>query len=163
MIFSTERLLVRKLRATDFPPFHEMQSNPNVMQHIIGRAHTEAENETQLKGVIDAYAKPNNNFWVWAILRKEDSAMVGTCAIIKTEGEDEIGYRFLEKYWGNGYGLEITTGLINHALDTMKVPSLMAVVDKRNIASVKILERSKLKFIKEFVNEEGITDRLYRF
>lgn len=164
MIFETERLLVRELEEEDFDSFHEMQHNPNVLKYVIGRGFTEAENRKQLRGCIEKYDNPDNDFWVWAVVRKSDNAFVGTCAVIGDEEENsnEIGYRFLEKYWGKGFGTEICDGLIEHCLSNMKIHSLFATVDIRNVGSVKILDKSRLPFIKEYLNEDGVLDRFYK-
>lgn len=165
MIFETKRLVVRKLTKDDFLPFHEMQNNPKVLKFVIGRGYTEEENRKQLVGCIDKYSIPDNDFWVWAIIRKSDNEFIGTCAVIGDEDEksNEIGYRFLEKYWGNGYGNEICNELLDYCIDILKMKSVFATVDVRNIGSVKILDKSRLKFVKEFLNEERVLDRYYKF
>ncbi|HFA48211.1 MAG TPA: N-acetyltransferase [Bacteroidetes bacterium] len=161
MIFQTTRLKIRNLEYSDFPAFHEMQSNPKVMRYTTGRPLSEKENRESLGKCISSYAKPGNRFWVWAIEKKLDGAFVGTCAIVY---DNEIGYRFLEKYWGKGYGKEISDGLIKYALEEMKAKKIIAYVDVENIASVKILDRSALKFEKEYFNEkEKCTERFYKF
>jgi len=68
----------------------------------------------------------------------------------------------LERYWGHGYGQEIANGLIRFALGQLGVDRLIAYVYTDNVGSVKILERSPMRFVKEFFNEEaGLLDRLY--
>lgn len=71
--------------------------------------------------------------------------------------------RFLEKYWGKGYGQEVCNGLIDFALNEWKLTSLWAEANKDNIASVKILERSRLQFEREYFHEkEKSWVRVYR-
>jgi ribosomal-protein-alanine N-acetyltransferase len=162
-IFLTPRLYVRNLELTDLSTFHEMQGNLKVMQYTTGRAQTFEENKAELKRVIDCYTRSENDFWVWAVLEKGSGKFVGTCALIKNgKGENEIGYRFLESSWGNGYGKEITVGLIDYGLDQPDIEELVAYVDKENVASVKILDAT-FKLVKEYWNEEeGCVDRYYR-
>ena len=161
MIFETPRMIVRKLELTDFQPFHEMQGNPNVMRHTTGRPNTEEEDRESLKKCIDHYTKTNNDFWVWAIERKTDGLFIGTAAIV--EGI-EIGYRFLEKYWGKGYGQEIADALIYHAIQKMGAKKVIAYAEPENAGSVKILERSKLNFMKEYVHpDDGKPVRYYEY
>ncbi|MEO1262351.1 MAG: GNAT family N-acetyltransferase [Bacteroidota bacterium] len=161
MIFETPRLIVRNLESADFSPFYQMQGNPNVMRYTTGRPDTEKEARNSLKKCMDHYALPDNDFWVWAIERKTDGAFVGTAAIVE---ENEIGYRFLEKYWGNGYGQEIADGLIAHAIHKMSAKKVIAYVEPENIGSVKILERSKLNFIKEYIHpDDGELVRYYEY
>lgn len=162
-IFQTTRLLIRPLRPTDIAPFHEMQGNLNVMRYTTGRAQTEEEDLASLQDCIRKYDEPNNNFRVWAIERKTDQAFVGTVAlIVNEEGEDEIGFRLLEKYWGNGYGQEAADALCKYAFEAKNIQTLVAYVFVDNVGSVKILERAGFKLIKEWFNEAyKAMDRLY--
>ncbi|MEO1529484.1 MAG: GNAT family N-acetyltransferase [Planctomycetota bacterium] len=162
MIFETARLAVRDLRDSDFEAFHEMQSDDEVMRYTTGHGFDEAENRRQLIDCIERYSVTDNDFWVWAIVRTEDDAFVGTCAIVPSDEGPEIGYRFLRKYFGNGYGQEICDGLVRYGIDERGLPRLVAFVDVRNVPSVKILDRSRLAFVAEVTNEEGLADRFYR-
>ena len=163
MIFETQRLIVRKLTSMDFPGFHEMQSDDEVMRYTTGHGFDEAENLRQLNSCINAYSKTNNEFWVWAIARKSDQHFIGTCAIVPSENGPEIGYRFCRRFFGNGFGQEICNALIEHGKHGLQLKEIIACVDVRNVASVKILDRSSLPFVKELANETGGTDRFYRW
>ena len=161
MLFETKRLKVRQLKHADFPAFFEMQGNPNIHKYTGSPVDDEASARASLKKCIAAYSQPKNNFWVWCIENKSNGDMVGTCAIVGEE--NEIGFRFLEKYWGNGYASEICDPLIEYGLNKMNLPFIFAQADVLNVASLKVLDRSKLKFVKEnFNKEENCADRIYR-
>lgn len=164
MFFETERLYVRKFSLTDILAFDEMHGNFNVMKYTTGRTATKEENLKELKRLINTYKNLSNDYWVMAVIRKSDNQFVGTCAIIKNEdGEHEIGYRVLEKYWGNGFGKEIAASLIEYSLVSMDLDLITAYVYKENKASVRILDNSQMKLVSEFKNEEvGYLERYYR-
>lgn len=162
-VFETARLFVRNLREADFEAFHEMQSDNEVMQYTTGRGFDEVENHRQLQMCIACYAKVDNDFRVWAVIRKVDQKFVGTCAIVPNKNRPEIGYRFLKKFFGAGYGQEICNGLIEYGVHGLRLPEIIAYTDVRNVASTKILDRSRLSFLEEIKTEEGTTDRLYRW
>ena len=154
MIFETNRFYVRKLRIADFDAFHEMQSNINVMQYVRGSAMTFEENKEELPKLIDLYSKPKNDFWIYAIERKEDTTFVGTVALVKDNNEnDEIGYRFLEKFWGSGYGFEIAEGLVNYCKVIGK-SKIIACAAIKNVASTRIIERLGFEFVSDFVSDD---------
>jgi len=161
-VFATPRLLVRNLNLDDLDAFHEMQGNLNVMKYTTGRSMTFDENKSGLQKVIAHYSQPGNDFWVWAVVTQAGQ-FVGTCALIQNDkGEREIGYRFLERYWGHGYGKEITIGLIEYGLNHLDIEELVAYVDKKNIPSVKILDAT-FRLEKEYYNEEEkCVDRFYK-
>jgi RimJ/RimL family protein N-acetyltransferase len=51
---------------------------------------------------------------MYAVERKLDSKCIGTVALVKEDGDDEIGDRFLKEYWGRGYETETCQGLIKY-------------------------------------------------
>ena len=168
MIFETPRLLVRNLALSDFEPYFEMQSNPNVHRYTGSTPDDEPTARAGLQHHIACYSKPANNWWIWAIEQKTNQSFVGTAAVIHGENSvvgdgPEIGYRFLERYWGQGFATEICDPLIEYGIQQMALKSLFATVDVLNVASVKILEQSKLKFIQEYHNQnDNCTDRVYK-
>lgn len=167
MLFETSRLIVRPLRFSDFDAYFEMQSNPNVHLYTCSPVDDSDAARTGLEHHIACYTKPNNNWWIWAIERKTDEAFVGTAAVINSDNEivgngPEIGYRFLERYWGNGYGSEICDPLIEYAFGQRGLNSVFATVDVLNVPSVKILDRCELRFVKQYLNQtDNCADRVY--
>ena len=164
MFFETDRLFTRELALEDISVFNEMQKNINVMKYIIGRAKTEEENIRELQKIINSYKNLNSDFLVMAVVRKSDNQFIGTCAIVKNEDDEhEIGYRFLQKYWGNGFGKEILEGLIEYSLTYMNLGKIVAYVYAVNGASVKILDNSQMNFVREYYdNDWGYIVRYYR-
>lgn len=152
-IFKTENLLVRKLTIDDVEAFHEMQSNPLVMQYATGNVKSFSEHKKELKELIEKYDLVDNDFWIYAIEHKLDNHFVGTCALVKDGEEDEIGYRFLQKYWGKGFGTEICIGLIDYCKKNGFKRLIGYVVDV-NIASTKILEKLNFTAIKKQLAED---------
>jgi RimJ/RimL family protein N-acetyltransferase len=154
LIFETKRLIVRKLKLDDFESFHEMHSNFNVMKYVRGKAMTFQENKDELPKLIGFYDILDNDFWIYAIERKEDAVFVGTIAFVKDENmDDEIGYRFLEKYWSKGYGTEIVDGMINYCKKVGFI-KLIACVANDNVASINIIKNVGFKFVKDFVSDD---------
>ena len=165
MLFKTQNLFIRELKDTDLDAFCEMQGNPNVMRYVGGKVDTRDECQTQIRDLQAAYTKPNPNLLVWAVCQQSDGAFVGTAAIVYYKnGDHEIGYRFLERYWGKGYGKEVANGLIDYAIHDLQLSNVVAYVDKKNLASVKILDQSALPFQKEYFNkDDNCMDRMYRW
>ena len=154
MIFETERLIIRRLVMSDLQSFHEMQSNPKVMQFADGEVKSLEEHQEELQDLINKYNIKHNDFWIYAIENKQTNNFIGTVALVKDENDDdEIGYRFLEKYWKNGYGSEICKGLVDYC-KTLNMSKLIGFVVDKNVASIKILEQNNFKKIYEFVDED---------
>lgn len=153
MIFETERLLIRKLTLEDLEPFHQLESNSNVLKYATGEVKNHSENKIELLDLINRYQKHYNDFWIYAIERKSDHKFIGTLALVKDGIDDEIGYRFLEKYWRNGYGFEVCEGTISYCKQ-LNFKKLVGYVVDENKASAKILEKLNFKIVKKFICED---------
>jgi len=156
MIFETERLLVRQLKSSDIEGFYVLESNPEVLKYALGEVDSYDNIKKNLLELIEKYKKPNNDYWIYAIERKADHQFLGTIALIKDDkGDDEIGYRFIEEFWGLGYGFEVCSGLVTYAKQN-KLEKLIAYVIDENYASVKILKKLSFKAIKKSNKCESI-------
>lgn len=164
MVFESERLAVRYITPEDFASFHEMQSSERVMKYILGRPKTQEENEQEMKRILASYEKQEGNFLVLAAVRKCDGQFIGTCAVIKNQdGEHEIGFRLLERYWGNGFGREICRSLIRYCFFDLGLRSVAAYVEKENIASIRTLEKAGMEYVSERIEpDSGVPVRYYR-
>lgn len=162
MVFTTQRLQIRRLTFEDIDPFHKMQNDQQVMRYVGGKVFSYQENKKDLENILKFYNTPKNDFWVWAIELSSTKDFIGTVALVKNEkGEHEIGYRLLKTYWKQGFGKEVTNGLIKYAFEELHLKEIVAYVDKNNITSVRILD-STFNFIKEIYNEQdNCIDRYY--
>lgn len=163
MVFTTQRLQIRRLTLADLDLFHKMQNDQQVMRYIGGKVSSYQENKKDLENILKFYNTPKNDFWVWAIALKSNRDFIGTVALVKNQkGEYEIGYRLLKTYWRQGYGKEVSNGLIKYAFEELHLKEIVAYVDKNNITSVRILD-STFNFIKEIYNEQdNCIDRYYK-
>ena len=161
MIFETKNLLVRKLKLTDIDGFFKLESNPKVLQFALGNPKNFEECKTELSELISKYDVIDNDFWIYTIERKSDTQFIGTLALVKDGEDDEIGYRFIEDFWGNSYGFEICGGLILYCKINGMKKIIGYVVDK-NIASAKILERYHFKKVSTFISDDiGLPETKY--
>lgn len=160
-IFETERLLIRTLKGEDADAYFDLMGNPNVMNPIPRPAMTRKESDQHLKNFLEMDITTSETK-VWAVELKAKNNFIGLCALLKnTENEDEIGYRLREKYWKNGFGTELTAGLIKYGFEQLKMDKITADVDTRNLNSVKILEKF-MTAKKEFFNDsDNCIDRRY--
>lgn len=162
MIFETDRLIVRQLQESDQSAYFNMMSNPNVMRPIPRNVMTEEESNEHLNKFLNTQ-ETTSDTKVWAIEQKEENEFIGLCAFLKNnENDDEIGYRLREKYWGVGYGTEITKGLIDFGFKHLNTDLITADVYVDNLRSVKILEKFFKRDIEFFNTEDNCIDRRYK-
>jgi ribosomal-protein-alanine N-acetyltransferase len=163
-IFETSRLKVRKLTLSDLIDYQAMQGDADVMKYTTGNPLSPEESARDLAEIMAFYDAPENETWVWAATTKTGD-FVGTCALFKNElRESEIAYRLIVTSWGQGFGQELADGLIDYCLDDLALDSVVAHAEKENLASVKILDRSRLVFVAEVENrEKRSVERHYRY
>ncbi len=160
MIFETPRLYVRQLEENDEAAFFELMSNPNVMNPIPQKPFDKAESVSKLSELI--LLEKSSDTKIWCLCKKGCNDLIGICGVLKNDDkEDEIAYRIIETFWGNGFGTEIAKGLIDYCFVNMKSNLITADVWVDNVKSVKILNKY-FTVKKEFFNaEDNCTDRRY--
>lgn len=160
MIFETTRLYVRQLEENDGAAFFELMSNPNVMNPIPQKPFDKEESVSKLAELI--LLEKSSDTKIWCLCKKGCNDLIGICGVLKNdENEDEIAYRIIETFWGNGYGTEIAKGLIDYSFVTMKSDLITADVFIDNVKSVKILNKY-FTVKKEFFNtDDNCIDRRY--
>ena len=85
--------------------------------------------------------------WEWYAIRMieaKDGTHIGELCFkgIGEDGSVEIGYGIAENHRGHGYATEAVTAAVSWALAQKAVKSVTAEVDRDNIASVRVLEKS---------------------
>lgn len=108
---------------------------------------------------------PDNYLWYtnWALISKEDTAVIGGIMIIsdgKKDGEVEFGYGTDPAYQNHGYMTEAVGVLADWAFKNSDHEYIIAETDKDNIASHKVLIKNGFEKYEE--TEEGFWWRLKR-
>ncbi len=153
-IFITPRLIVRKLCTSDFDLLYQIYGDEKVMSQIPLQVLSLEETKAELDRIINAYDSANQRLSVWGIYTREIDQFVGVCASVRISSEcRDIGYRIKSTLWGNGYGTEITEGMISYLKSDSEVKIIQASVDHKNIASIKILKKFMTFIKKEYDSE----------
>jgi RimJ/RimL family protein N-acetyltransferase len=161
-ILQTERLELQTLTDDHFDALYELLSNVNVHRYF-PRALDEAESRAFLAKVWQRYRQ--DGYCFWAVIRKQDSAFIGICGLLKQiidgQEECEVGYRLLDRYWGQGYGTEAAAGCIQYARTVLGKPSVIALIRDINQPSIRVAEKNGMVFEKETIFRE-LPHRVYR-
>jgi ribosomal-protein-alanine N-acetyltransferase len=155
-IIETERLILRELVLSDAEAMFLWESNPNVHQYLGNNPISTIEETIKyIENIRNQYLK--NGIGRYAVVLKESNEVIGWAGIkFITEPENdhvnfhEIGYRLHENHWGKGYGFEVAKAWLDFGFNEMNIPKMYASVNKKNIASRKILEKIGLQITSEF-------------
>ena len=67
--------------------------------------------------------------------------------INKDNAEGEFGWIINKKYWGNGYAEEAAKGILNFAVQELRVRKFVAHCDSENIGSYRVMERLGMSLV----------------
>jgi RimJ/RimL family protein N-acetyltransferase len=154
----TERLLFRELLPSDAEAMFELDSDPDVVKYLGVKPLTHVDQTRQL---IDSIRQQylENGIGRWAVILKETNAFIGWAGlkfipeINDRKNVYDLGYRFLKRHWGKGYGSESAKAFIDFGFNEMQLPRISAYIDVENVASQKILEKCGMKFTNTFMDE----------
>lgn len=165
MLFETKRLITRTQTMGDFTNLVAMQGDSEVMRFITGEPMSEEETLKKLQRDLNQYQEHEPWITVMAVILKETEEFIGTLALYKEENSEwQIGYRFLPEHWGKGYAEEILSGFLKHLTIHSELKKVYATADKRNRASIRVMEKSGMILNREyFLDEEDIWEAEYEY
>jgi ribosomal-protein-alanine N-acetyltransferase len=76
----------------------------------------------------------------------KDGTFIGQCGLRTMNGETDLGFRFVKKFWGMGYATEAAWASLNHGLQTLGHKRIIAYVSPGNIKSHKLLQKLGMSF-----------------
>ena len=150
MQIHSPRLLLRWLRPDDLEDFLEYRSDPAVLRYQSMSPMTREEAVSFIKSQANKTLGQVGGYQQIAIERKSDGKLIGDCALRLRAGEPriaEIGYTINSRYQGQGYATEAARALIGEIFGALNAHKVAALVDVRNPASFRVLE--KLGFRRE--------------
>lgn len=150
--------MFRELLTSDAEAMFELDSDPDVVKYVGVKPLTHIDQTRQL---IENIRQQYLDFGIgrWAVILKETNEFIGWAGLkYISELNDrkdnyDLGYRFLKRHWGKGYGSESARAFIDFGFNEMRLERISAYVDVENVASVKILENCGLQFTNTFIDE----------
>lgn len=133
-IVRTERLLMRRAEVRDLGPMHAVLSNAEAMRYWSTPPHaTLHQSREWLKAMMASSETESDDFVV-----EHEGLVIGKAGFWRLP---EIGYIFHPGSWGRGFGFECLSALIDRAFRRFEIAALLADVDPRNAASLRLLAK----------------------
>jgi RimJ/RimL family protein N-acetyltransferase len=162
-IIETPRLFLRELTLNDTYELSLVLSDEESMRHY-PHAFSQDEVRNWIERNIERYK--NDNFGLWAVIRKEDNRFLGDCGITfqNIDGEilPEIGFHIIKIYCNRGYATEAADACKRYAIETLRFKSIYSYSEKGNIASQKVSSKIGMKRVKTFI-KDGIEEVLLKY
>ena len=139
----TARLDLRPLTPADALDLFALKSDAEVQRYGSHPPWTRLEQATAWLER-DRQGMADGQHVQFAIVRREDGAMVGSCTLYDLDAQcrcAEVGYALLPSAWGRGYANEAVTALLDFGFDRLALNRVAADIDPRNTPSARALER----------------------
>lgn len=145
---SDERILLRKVEATDIPALAAISFYDGIQASDIAMAFA-------MQTKIDQDILNGNSFH-WCIIDRLSGQVVGTCGYYRglENGEGELGCVLLSAFRGKGYMSHAMRLAITFGQKSLRLGRIWAVTTKGNLQAIKLLER--LNFIKTADHDDEI-------
>ena len=152
-VLETERLVLREWGEGDDAAFEAHLNTPAVMQWLGGVLPPD-----RLADAIARYRRwqAERGYTFWIAERRADAAWLGFCGLkiadaagSTVEGEIEIGWRFREDAWGQGYAGEAAAATMRHAFETLAAARVVAVTVDGNRPSWTLMRRLGMRRLPE--------------
>lgn len=163
-MFETDRLLLRPWRLSDAVVQHELwiERDPRVPPHRrigSGGRPTVADLEDRIR----TGSRPNA-LGLLAAERKGLGDVIGYCGLIENpelpEGEPELAFELLHRFWGHGYATEASRAVLAWARAS-SFRRLWSTVRDWNDASLRVLEKLEFTTTERIERDEVHGDSLF--
>ena len=148
--FDSARLHFRPLTADDTAGMFELDSDPAVHRYLGGIGGQMVSEPAQSTAIIEFIQKQYAETGVgrWAVVLRETGEFMGWAGLKLVAGPlngehnfYDLGYRFIPRFWSQGYGFEAARAWLDYAFETLRLPRICAYVDWHNMASRRILAK----------------------
>lgn len=137
MLFSTERLIVRKFTPDDHNDLADILTDAEV-------TYFEPYETFTREACVQEAIKFSNSSEFYAVVL--NNKVIGKIYFSdKGFGNYEIGYTFNKQYQGMGYACESMIGMMKYAFSSLDVRRIFAEIDTRNEKSIRLVERAGMR------------------
>ena len=142
----TDRLILRTWMSGDAPALAAIYGDPDTMKYILSG--TKTLEQTRALIVQMAEAQERDGCSMWPVVLKENSELIGSCGLMKTEraGVYELGFAFAPQARAQGYAYEAAHGVLAFGSDHLHARSIIALVHPSNEPAVALINKLGMRF-----------------
>lgn len=152
-VLETPRLTLREIGPGDAEFIRELMNEPSFIRHIGDRGLGSEEDARRfiLEKMIPSYGK--FGYGLYLVCSRDVGTPLGICGLVRREGLDgpDIGFAFLERFWGRGYAFEAARAVLGHARKALGLGRILGVTSRTNPGSIRLLEKLGLAFSRTVV------------
>lgn len=153
-VLETQRCIIRETTVADVDEFYRIYEEPSITYYMDGLY----EKPEEERAYAQEYIEKVYGFYgygMWSIVQKETGQVIGRAGLSWREGFDipEIGFLIEAPCQRMGYAYEVCSAIVKYGMEELEFPSIQALVERDNEASVKLC--GKLGFKWEDTVEDG--------
>lgn len=141
-VLETGRLALNELTDEDSPFILELLTSRGFKENIGDRGVRDLEGAAgYIERARAGYAA--NGFGLWRCDLTVTGEPAGICGLVKRDGLEhpDIGYAFLEGFWGSGLASEAAAATLAYARATLGLQTVVAIVQPANSGSIAVLQK----------------------
>jgi RimJ/RimL family protein N-acetyltransferase len=164
VICETERLRLRALAEGDAEFVLRLTSDPDFREHIGDKGVRDLDSARRFlrDGTWTNQTKPGHGQFRVEIAGTGEP--VGVCGLLYRERLDlhDVGFALLPEHRGRGYALEAARAVVRYARETLGIDKVVGLTDSSNLASIRVLERLGLRYVRTVrMTDDDPGTRLY--
>jgi RimJ/RimL family protein N-acetyltransferase len=137
----TPRLLLRKLRESDWEPYAAMCADPEVMRYLGTGAILSCDDAWRsISGMLGHWQL--RGYGMWALESKETGEFLGRTGFLDPPGWPgfELGWVLAKPHWGHGYAIEAARVALGHAFDVLRKDRVISLIRPANARSIRVAQ-----------------------
>jgi RimJ/RimL family protein N-acetyltransferase len=144
IVATTERLILRRWRASDREPFAQLNADPHVMEFLPSML-TRAESDALIDRIEADFDL--RGFGVCAVELRGEASFLGFVGLNVPRFEAaftpcvEIAWRLAADRWGHGFATEGARAMVRYAFETVKLDALVSFTVPANLRSRRVMEK----------------------
>ncbi|HEY4129526.1 MAG TPA: GNAT family N-acetyltransferase [Gemmatimonadaceae bacterium] len=160
---TTQRLVLREFRESDFPAYVEMIGDPEVARFLADGKPLDRVNAWRQMAMFAGHWTLRG-YGIWAVEERATGNFIGRIGCFNPEGWPafEIGYTLTRAAWGKGYASEGAAASLDYARNVLKKRDIISVIRPDNIGSQRVATRLGAT-LAETVDFYGAPALIYRY
>lgn len=141
---TTDRLLLRQWKESDYEPFAALNADPVVMEHFPAPMAREASDGliARVRADLD-----RRGFGLWALEVRGTGEFIGFTGLSVPSFEAhftpavEVGWRLVKEAWGNGFATEAALASLAHGFGSAGLDEIVSFTATTNLPSQRVMQR----------------------
>lgn len=147
IIAQTDRLILRLQNFGDAPSLVELHSDREVVRYT---GDAPLSNVAEARALLEEKVFPQWKRYKMGrfAVTLTDGTFLGWCGLKYHPETDEVdlGYRFMKKYWGQGYATESSRASLDYGFQHLKLGRIIAKAMPENTDSIKVMQKLGMTF-----------------